>query len=88
MISVSDEYSEYSKRRVLRNTEKINLLLRKMSTQFIFFPLSIIIFNKEYFLDNNLKIYLLQNFRKTHYYIFETRVYFLLKNTIKLIEKN
>jgi len=61
--------------------------IAKKSDYSIFFLLKVI-FNKKYFLDNNLKIYLLQ-ILENFIVILKTRSYFLLKTLIiKLIEEN
>jgi len=47
-----------------------------------------VIFNKEYFLDNNLKIYLLQNFKKTFImYSKQEFTIFFFEKYYKIIER-
>jgi len=47
-----------------------------------------VIFNKEYFLDNNLKIYLLQNFKKTFImYSKQEFTIFFFEKYYKMIER-
>ena len=47
----------------MRHSAQKNILLMRKMIQFAFFFVKLtIMFNKEYFLDNNLKVYLLQIF--------------------------
>jgi len=68
--------------------KNIIVLLRKVIAQFTFLLLVIVIFNKEFFLDNNLKIYSSQILEKFLFLCTQKKnTHTLFKNITKFIEE-